>query len=103
MGQDQRKCQHCEANLSLVYSFPPKWTRTFVGRFFRASLVLFVLDTILDIAIPGFKPLSGAFWLIGLVVIAVLVQIPPFKRSKLVSTYKCENCSRYSAFSETVG
>jgi len=103
MQLEQRKCQHCDSNLSLIDSVPPKWTRTFIGRFLRASVVLFVLYPIMDIAIPEYKQYSGAFWLIGVAVIAVLVQMPIFKRSKLITTYKCENCSRYSAFSETVG
>ena len=75
----------------------------FIGRFLRAIVVLVFLDVVMNIVIPEFHHYRFAFLLIGVLVIAVLIQIPVFKRSKLITTYKCENCSRYSAFSETVG
>ena len=103
MQQDQRKCQHCDSNLSVVDSIPPKWSRTFIIRFLRASVVVIVLKLILGLVNPEFDRLYGSvFGIIGLIIIAVLVQIPFFKRSRLITTYKCENCSRYSAINEIV-
>ena len=103
MQQDQRKCQHCDSNLLVVDSIPPKWARTFIIRFLRASAVVFVLRAIVIVAKPEFyRPFDEAFVIIGLIIIAVLVQIPFFKRSRLITTYKCENCSRYSAINEIV-
>ena len=103
MQPDQRKCQHCDSNLSVVDSIPPKWSRTFIVRFLRASVVVIALKITLGLANPELDRLYGnVFGIIGLMIIAVLVQIPFFKRSRLITTYKCENCSRYSAISEIV-
>ena len=103
MQQERRKCQHCESNLAPVDSSPSKWTRMFIGRFLKASVVLVFLDVVMNSVIPEFHHYRVTFLLIGILVIAILVQIPMFKRSKLITTYKCEHCSRYSAFSDTVG
>lgn len=80
MQQEPRKCQHCNSNLSPIDSSPPKWTRTFISRFIRASAIVFVLRAIMMVAKPEFyRPLDEAFIIIGLLIIAVLVQIPFLK------------------------
>ena len=66
--------------------------------------MVFALSAILGLVIPEFDTLYRDIFLIaGLLVAAVLVQIPVFKRSKVVHTHKCENCSRYSASEEVIG
>ena len=65
--------------------------------------MVFALRAIMIVVNPDFfRSFGDAFSIIGLMIIAILVQIPFFKKSRLITTYKCENCSRYSAINELV-
>ncbi|RLA45330.1 MAG: hypothetical protein DRR42_19500 [Gammaproteobacteria bacterium] len=104
MPKDQRKCPNCDSKLSLVNSSPSvRYARTFFFRFASASIWLLVLYAIAMLGKWALGPLYGiVLYIIGFIVLVVLVKKRFFKPPIVVSTYKCEGCSRYYAYNESI-